>query len=142
MTQRLLLSFFMPMCLLGGCSQRVRLPLCHAVAQKSLAPGVPVPADMVVNAYLKDEAAKREIQINVLSPVAAELSGRKGRVHRIEQNYPLLLCAFFDPSAPVEYSQIYTSCVQSTPDWIQIVQSQKPEDLLLPKTHYASVCVK
>jgi hypothetical protein len=125
-----------------GCTQTIRMPLCHAVAQRSLAPGAPVPTDMVVNAYLKQEASNKGVEIDVLSPVAAEFSGRKGRVRRIQQNYPLLLCAFFDSGAPVEYSQIYSTCIQSAPGWIQIIQSQKPEDLLLPRTNYASVCVK
>ena len=137
----LVVSFLSAICLCG-CARTVRMPLCQAVAQRSLAPGVNVPTDMVVNAYLKQEAELRGVKIDVLSPVAAELSGRKERVRHVEQNYPLLLCAFFDPGAPVDYANIYTTCVQSTPEWIQIIQSKQPDDLLLPRTKYASVCVK
>jgi hypothetical protein len=131
-----------PVFLACGCVQRARVPLCEAVAQKSLAPGTVPPPGMVVNAYLAQAATVKHVKIEVLSPVAADISGPKWSVRRIEKSYPFLLCAFYDPGAPVEYAQIYTTCMQSTPEWIQIVRSQQPEDLLLPRTNYASVCVK
>lgn len=118
------------------------MPLCAAVALKSYAPGAPPAPGTVVNAFLTQQATKEDVELNILSPVAVELSGRKWKVKRLEQKYPFFLCAFYDPAAPIDYAQIYTTCMQSTQNWAQIVQSSKPEDLLLPRTNYANVCVQ
>ena len=128
-------------CVFSGCVRRVTMPLCPAVALKSFAPGIPAAPGTVVNAFLTQQTTKDEINLNVLSPVAAEFSGKKRDVVHLEQRYPLLLCAFYDPGAPIDYAQVYTTCMQSVPVWTQILQSGKPEDLLLPKTKYADVCV-
>lgn len=129
-------------CMLCGCMKRVTMPLCPAVALKSYAPGASPAPGALVNEFLARQATQEGVKLNVLSPVAVELSGRKRKVERMEQKYPFFLCAFYDPGAPTDYAQIYTTCMQSAPDWVQIVQSRKPEDLLLPRTNYADVCVQ
>jgi hypothetical protein len=129
-------------CMLCGCVKRVTMPLCPAVALKSYAPGATPTPGTVVNEFLARQATQEDVKLNVLSPVAVELSGRKQKVERIEQRYPFFLCAFYDPGAPTDYAEIYTTCMQSVPDWVQIVQSRKPDDLLLPRTNYANVCVQ
>jgi hypothetical protein len=142
MHERKVLYSLLCCCMLCGCMRRVTMPLCAAVALKSYAPGVPPAPGTVVNAFLAQQATKGDVKLNVLSPVAVELAGRKRDVRRLEQNYRFFLCAFYDPRAPTDYAQIYTTCLKSAPMWTQIVQSSKPEDLLLPRTNYANVCVQ
>lgn len=123
--------------------RRVVMPLCPAVALKSYPPGTSPPAGTVVNKFLTDRATARKVQIDVLSPVAAELSGHRTRVDRIVKDYPLLVCAFFDPDNPTDYKELYTTCMSSVITWAMIVQEQPPEkreNLLLDRTNYGRVC--
>ncbi len=142
MGQRRYLFLLICSCALSGCVRRVTVPLCPAIALKSYPPGVTVAPGEVVNAFLTQEATKEKLQLNVLSPVAVEISGRSRKVEHIEQKYPFVLCAFYDPGAVTDYADRYIKCMQSAPGWVQTVQSNKPEDLLLPRSNYANVCVQ
>jgi hypothetical protein len=129
-------------CMLCGCVKRVTMPLCQAIALKSYAPGAPVAPGTVVNAFLAQQAGKEDIKLNVLSPVAVEVSGRKRKVVRLERNYPFLLCAFYGQADSTDYAKTYTTCMQSAPAWEQIIQSSKPDNLILPATNYAYSCIQ
>jgi hypothetical protein len=138
--QVLLSLLLLPLFWLCSCAKRVRVALCPAVAVLSYPSGASSQVT-VANRYLLERAAKEKVSVNVLSPVAADLIGRKTHLQRLETDYGFLVCAFMDPGRPNDYQNIYTTCMQNAGVWTAEVRSRTPENLLLPRTHYADVCV-
>lgn len=126
--------------LLCGCAKRIRVVLCPSIAAISYAPGTG-PAQPVVNSYLADYANKHNIQVEVVSPVLANLVGGRRRVERTEDGYSFMVCGFLKPGQVVDYQAIYQTCMDNVPMWNAILRSSTPRNLLQPDTHYADVCI-
>lgn len=122
---------------LANCAT-ARLPLCPKLAALSYQNPKP---DTVVSRYLSERAKERHVKISVLSPFAAVLSGSVGSIAWFQRNYPLMLCEF-DPSQLVNDENVYLSCMSHAQEWMKILQSNQPEDLMVNETHYAASCVQ
>lgn len=118
-----------------GCTS-VRIPLCPKLAARSYPPNATPSA---VNFYAAENAARLNLEISILSPYAATISGRADRIEAFTRNYPLIICAF-DPASVIEDESTFLACVANAPTWIQNVQSPKPETLMLRETHFGTVC--
>lgn len=129
--------------LLGGTARAgtaaVRVPLCPKLAVQSYSnPAMP---EAVVNKYAAAQAQAKKLTITPLSSFVAEVSGDKKKVKWFEENYIFMVCAFDSAQVPND-EQVYITCTQYARRWIDIVQSAKPEDLMLQETHFASVCAQ
>lgn len=118
-----------------GCAS-ARLPLCPKVAHFGM--GVPL-SD--VNRHLEQRLPARHIKVEPLSAFAAEFRGRFFDIHWLRQNYAFMLCAF-NPKDVIEDEAFYNVCMANAPRWMEIVNSKRPEELLLSTTHYADTCVE
>lgn len=116
----------------------VRVPLCPKLAAVSYTPAQP---DAIVNKFMAEQAQLRKITIKPLSPFVAEVSGKKSQIKWFVNNYQFMACAF-DREQVIADETTYTTCTQYAPSWIDIVQSEKPEDLMLEGTHFVGVCVR
>jgi len=116
---------------------RVKLPLCPKLAQLSY---TPPSTTAVVNKYLTDAVQGKDITLTPLSPFAVELRGEQHDVESITRNYGFFLCAF-DPKQIPNVDAVYQQCMANAATWTTIVQSDKPDELMLSNTHYVGVCV-
>jgi hypothetical protein len=122
---------------LTGCAS-ARLPLCPKIAAVSFQGGARTGA--VVNNYLAAQGNERNVKISPISAFAATFHGSVFSIAWFQGNYAFMLCAF-DPKQVVNYEAVYLSCMSHAPEWVKIVQSSKPEDLMVTQTHYADVCI-
>jgi len=118
-----------------GCAT-VRLPLCPAIAEASYQSGG---RGKIINMYVSQSAVERNVVIRPLSSFAADFTGGYPDIKWLSNNYPFILCAF-DARQVVHDRDVYISCMQHSPSWIAIVQSSKPEDLMLRETLFRENC--
>jgi hypothetical protein len=121
--------------LLTGCAG-ARFPLCPAIAENSF------PSDgrgKIVNMYIQREADARNVEVRPLSEFTAEFRGSGPDLEWFNQNYAFMLCAF-DPRKQVYDRETYLSCMSHASQWIQIVRSSTPEDLMLRETKFRENC--
>ena len=119
----------------AGCVA-TKLPLCPQVAQLSYPRGA-APSD--VNRFVSDRARERRVRVTPLSTFVAEFRGYVGDVRWLERNYRTLLCAF-DSSQVVDDGRLYGACMSNASGWIAVVQSARPEYLMLDKTFFKDTC--
>jgi hypothetical protein len=101
-------------------------------------PSVP---SAVINRFAAEQAQLRKITIRTLSPFTAEISGKKSQVNWFVKNYHFMACAF-DRAQVIDDENVYMTCLENAPSWIDIVQSGRPEDLMLDGTHFVGICVR
>jgi hypothetical protein len=127
--------------LLFGCASfeffpSMRLPLCPAFAEASY------PSDgqgKFVNRFLVEQAEKRSVHINVLSEFTADFYGTHWELDWFKRNYRYMLCGF-DPKQVVRVQDAYHSCMTNAAEWIRIVQSEHPEDLMRSEYYFYGNC--
>lgn len=115
-----------------------RFPLCPKLA------GLSYQGDQtraIVNGYLLAQAQERRVKISPMSAFSAKLSGSKRSLAWFQKNYAFMLCAY-DPKKATNDEQLYLVCMKHAQEWVSIVQSKEPENLLLKDTHFADVCVE
>lgn len=127
---------------LSGCSKfnfipAALFPLCPEIAEASYPEGKGT--GQVINLYVKEQAREREILVTPLSAYVAELHGSNVDLAWFTANYPQMLCAF-DPRQVVLDRETYLSCIKHAPEWISIVRSQHPENLMLTQTKFRENC--
>jgi hypothetical protein len=94
-----------------------------------------------VNHYLGQEAKRRGIEVAQLSPFVAEFQGPMWQLPEFERSYPFLLCAF-DPLQEPDPRAAYMTCVAHAPAWIDRVQSETPQYLMVQEDLYLERCVR
>jgi hypothetical protein len=117
-----------------ACRSSAKLPLCHRFSDSKPSNTAGIGRDLF------DAAKKRHIEITVLSDNVAEFTGPKKDIKWLEDNYPFLMCDF-DQSAGTLGRQEYVSCISHAKVWIRLVQSRKPEQLMLDSTIYCQNCL-
>jgi hypothetical protein len=118
-----------------GCAS-VRLPLCQDLARTTY--NKPVEGNEV-SRYTRDVAERWRLDLTLLSPFAMRVTGDVWNVNRFQAEYPFLVCGF-DPVHVLIPHDTYLRCMQHAPDWIVIVQSDKPENLMVTQTLYEATC--
>jgi hypothetical protein len=119
---------------LAGCTT-ARFPLCPAIAEASYQ----TPGPRTIGAYTAKAAELREVQIQPLSAFAADFTGSYDEINWFTENYPTLVCAF-DPKQVTDVSTTYLSCMTHASEWVQVIRSAHPEDLMLSQTHFVDIC--
>lgn len=123
--------------LLSGCADTVRLPLCPKIAERSFDE---VQRGAVVNRYILQAVKARDIEIVELSKFAASFRGSGTALDWLQDNYVQLLCAF-DPDHEENVRATYISCTQHARRWVEIIQSDAQEDLMIVQTLFRTNCV-
>lgn len=121
----------------AGCAS-VKVPICPTIARSSYSPGE---APSPINKMILEEAKRSNLEIRQLSWFAAEVSGAATSVNRLESNYPHLVCAF-DPALhpPSAIRQDFLSCMKHANEWLRILQSPRPEELMATQTMFLENC--
>jgi hypothetical protein len=122
---------------LTGCVS-ANFPLCPKLAAQSYQGAQP---NTVISSYLWTQAKERRIKISPTSAFTAELSGSAKSLAWFRQNYAAMLCSFDDQQITNDES-VYSVCMKHAQEWVRIVQSDHPENLMLQETLYAATCVK
>lgn len=122
----------------AGCAS-VRLPLCPAIAHNTYQDSnVKSPIGKLV----AEAAEIRNIKITPLSWFAAEFHGAYWSANWMNRNYQYLVCGF-DPSKQNTYiRETYLSCMAHSKEWIGIIQSGAPENLMLAETKFFENCAQ
>ncbi len=82
---------------------------------------------------------ERNISITVLSSTIVELRGSVRQMKWIQNNYHILVCDFDQTKVSLDEST-YISCMSHAKDWIKIVQSSRPDTLMIDQTKYCPNC--
>lgn len=130
-------AMFVAAMLTSGCSAVTRLPLCPAIAANSYDSPDKL---QFVNSYIARWAQERDIHITMLSPFVAAFEGAQFQLDELRENYRFMLCAF-NPLLEVDDRSTYLSCMSHANQWVDIVRSASPENLLLVQTKYKENCV-
>ncbi|KIO50269.1 hypothetical protein [Nitrosospira sp. NpAV] len=115
----------------------IRVPLCPAIAEKSY------PSEQVgevVNRYMAERAASKNVAISPLSSFAAEISGSIFAIEWFDRNYPWMMCAFESRHMLLD-RQTFMSCMHHASEWMRVVKSDQPEHLMNRETKYEENCV-
>ncbi len=123
--------------LLTSCAT-IRVPLCGDLA-RTLPSGDGSHSHQDVSDYTVEAAKKMGVNLTVLSPFVMTVHGFTPYVNKFQSDYPFLVCGF-DPSRVVVPYETYLRCMDHVNDWVRIVGSEKPEDLMLPGTEYEATC--
>lgn len=121
----------------GGCAS-VQLPLCPALARASYEIGGP-PSD--INRILKERSDDHVIKIAQTSRFTAEFSSSLFAISWLKTNYPFLVCSF-DPSQVDSVKVSYDICMRHVEEWIRIIGSDHPDELMLDPHGYQEACVR
>lgn len=123
--------------LLAGCAS-VKVPLCPTIARSSYGPGE---SASPVNKMVLEEVKRSNLELRQLSWFAAEVSGASNSVKRLEDNYAHLVCAFDPALHPASaIRQDFLSCMKHANEWVRIVQSPRPEELMATQTLFLENC--
>jgi hypothetical protein len=121
--------------LLCGCAS-VRLPLCEDLAHTTYS--TPAEANEV-SRYAREVAARWNLELTVLSPFAMQVTGEDWKLRRFQAEYAFMVCAFSPKRVTVPHDT-YLRCMDHVAQWMTIVQSGNPENLMLQATEYEPVC--
>ena len=125
-------------CLLVTACTTIRVPLCPDIAKVSYGQGEQV-SD--VNRYAVIGANRTGVAIAPLSSFTAEASGFFANVNTFNQDYKFMVCAFEpDRVLSSDTSDIYINCMSKADNWATIVNSNKPEDLMLEESLFRPTC--
>lgn len=121
----------------AGCAS-VKVPICPTIARSSYSPGE---AGSPINKMIIEEVKRSNLEIRQLSWFAAEVSGAASSVDRLQNNYSHLVCAF-DPALhpPSAIRQDFLSCMKHANEWLKIIQSPRPEELMATQTMFLENC--
>lgn len=120
---------------LWGCAS-ARLPLCEDLARTTYDSSV---EGNEVSKYTRKVAEHRHLDLTVLSPFVMIVTGEQWKVERFQAEYPFMVCGFAPEHVTIPHDT-YLRCMDHVAQWITIVQSDKPEDLMLQGTEYEPVC--
>lgn len=120
---------------ISGCTT-ARLPLCADLARTTSGPAQ---GGAVIGQYVLDNAAQLHVTLRPISPFAVMASGRRDRVKRFELDYPHMVCAF-SPRHVTVPRDTYLQCMGHVLDWIRIIQSGSPQNLMVRETLYEATC--
>jgi hypothetical protein len=121
--------------LITGCTS-ARFPLCPAVAEASYSEHT---RGKIINYYVDQAAIERHVYIEPLSEFSADFYGSYQDIKWFSDNYPFMLCAF-DPRKIPDDRETYISCMTHAKDWITILRSSMPENLMLTNTKFKENC--
>jgi len=114
----------------------MRVPLCGDLARTTYE----TPTDgSEVSRYMRAVAADWNLNLIVISPFAMEVSGDIFAEKRFLKEYPLMVCGF-DPKRVAVPHDTYLRCMDHVTTWIEIIQSQHPDNLFIEETEYEPVC--
>jgi hypothetical protein len=82
---------------------------------------------------------ERKISITVLSSTIIELRGSIRQMKWLQNNYHILMCDFDQTKISLDEST-YTSCMSNAKDWIKIVQTNRPDSLMIDRTIFCPNC--
>lgn len=92
-----------------------------------------------VSSTLLKICTDRNISITVLSSTVIELKGSIKQMKWLQNNYHILMCDFDQTKVALDEST-YISCMSNAKDWIKIVQSNRPDTLMIDQTKYCPNC--
>jgi len=121
---------------LAGCQAHTLVPLCPKIAEISYDPPHP---GALVNRLVAEQAQERHVQISILSPFVAELSGPAHEIEWFKRNYRFMLCGF-DPRLVIEDASTYERIMLGAAEWQTVLQSPHPEQLMGTTIRYAPLC--
>lgn len=84
---------------------------------------------------------EHHISITVLSSTIIELRGSIKQMKWLQENYHILMCDFDQSEVSLDEST-FTSCMSNAKDWIKIVQSNRPDTLMIDQTKFCANCCK
>jgi hypothetical protein len=128
-------SSFLLICLIGllSCTKSL-FPLCPRLSDTK-------PSNQNgISKTLFDICKERKIKITILSTNIAEFSGPYKQMKWLQDNYHILICDF-DQDTSILGRTEYTNCLSKSQDWIKIIQSTNPGNLMLDGSLYCPTCV-
>lgn len=118
--------------------ETVKLPLCPKLAELSYG-DVNEGKGKVIGRYLAEQAEKRGIRINPLSPFVAEFSGPACEIEWLKENYPPLVCAFNSALVP-DPADVYSQSMRHVRGWMNLVEQGELEELMNSQYLYCHSC--
>lgn len=121
--------------ILSGCAS-AHLPLCPDLARTTYSAPY---SNSVISSYTLTVAKERQIDLEILSPFVMRASGSVWAINRFTADYRFLACGFAPEHVTVPH-ETYLRCMDHVQQWMTIIKSDKPEDLMLQETIYEPVC--
>lgn len=111
----------------------IKLPLCPKLSTTKPSP------KSGISKTLYDICNEKNIKVTVLSSTVAEFKGSKIKLRWLVANYCIILCDFNQQTVSNDKAY-YEGCMANAAKWIEIVQGDRLDTLMLNSTNYCTNC--
>jgi hypothetical protein len=119
----------------SACST-TRLPLCPDLAKTTYTSS---DDPTVYGKYVTINASRLNITLAALSPYVMRVTGTPWDVANFKSDYRFEVCAFSASQVTVPH-ETFLRCMDHADQWVGIVNSKAPENLMLTEYEYESTC--